>query len=77
VRNDDVVEVHRAVDGHREEFSTWTANLRWYPVFVAESLDRFARGLPPLADLDDLVAAMRVVDAAYASDRAGGATIRL
>ena len=77
VRNDDVVEVHRAVDGHREEFSVWTANLRWYPLFVAESLERFARGAPPLASLDDLVAAMRVVDAAYASDRAGGTTIRL
>ena len=75
VRNDDVVEVHRAVDGHREEFSTPTANFPWYPVFVAESLARFARGLPPLADLDALVAAMRVVDAAYASDRAGGAAI--
>lgn len=77
VRNDDVVEVHRAADGHRWEFSTWTANFRWYPAFVAESLDRFARGQPPLAGLDDLVAAMRVIDAAYASDRAGGATIRL
>lgn len=77
VRNDDVVEVHRAADGHREEFSTWTANLHWYPLFVAETLDRFARGQPPLASLDDLVAAMRVVDAAYASDRASGATVRL
>jgi predicted dehydrogenase len=77
VRNDDVVEVHHAEDGRRQEFSTWTANLLWYPKFVADSLDRFARGLPPLASLDDLVAAMQVVDAAYASDRAGGATIRL
>ena len=44
---------------------------------MSESLERFSRGLPPLADLDDLVAAMKVIDAAYASDRAGGARIRL
>ncbi len=77
VRNDDVVEIHRAADGHREEIASPTSNTPWYPLFVSESLDRFARGLPPLADLDDLLAAMQVVDAAYASNRAGGTRVRV
>jgi hypothetical protein len=32
---------------------------------VEESLRRFERGLAPVADLDDLLAAMRVIDSAY------------
>jgi predicted dehydrogenase len=77
VRSDDVVEIHAAAAERCEELHTPTANTPWYTSFVAESLDRFARGLPPLADLDDLVAAMKVIDAAYASNRAGGAQVRL
>lgn len=77
VRGDDVIEIHDAVSGRREELATPTGNTSWYPTFVSESLDRFKRGLPPLADLDDLVAAMKVIDAAYTSNRAGGARIRL
>jgi len=76
-RGDDVLEIHRACDGQVERVSTPTSNTPWYPLFVAESLDRFARGLPPVAGLDDLVAAMKVVDAAYASDRAGGSAVTL
>ena len=49
----------------------------WHAPLYYRSLDRFERGLPPLADLNDLVAAMKVIDAAYASDRAGGLRIRL
>jgi len=72
-RPDDTVEIIRASDGHVEEsLATPTSNLFWYPVFVTESLERARKGLPPVAGLDDLVEAMRVVDAAYASNRARG-----
>ena len=46
-----------------------------YPPFVTESIDRFVRGQPPLASLDDLVEVMKVVDAAFASSRGGGQAI--
>jgi predicted dehydrogenase len=76
-RNDDTVEIHRGSDGHVELFSTQVFNAPWYPVFVSESIDRFAKGQQPVADLSDLTEVMRVIDAAYASDRAGGRTITL
>jgi predicted dehydrogenase len=74
-RSDDCLEVHRTCDGHVETVATPISNAAWYPVFVTETLDRFTRGQPPVAGLDDLVEAMRMVDAAYASDRAGGARV--
>ncbi len=77
VRNDDVMEVHRTVDGQVERISTNTSNAYWYPTFAAETLDRFARGEPPVASLDDLVGVMKVIDGAYASDRAGGKRVLL
>lgn len=76
-RHDDVLEVYRSCDGHVEQCATPVSNAFWYPVFVAESLDRFAKGKPPLASLTDLVEAMEVIDAAYASNRAGGSKILL
>jgi predicted dehydrogenase len=42
-----------------------TTNMPCYPLFVADVLRRVERGEPPLADLDDMAAAMRLVDAAY------------
>lgn len=77
VRNDDTVEIYRGCDGHLEQFSTQVFNAPWYPLFVSESIDRFAKGQPPVAGLDDLAEVMRVIDAAYASSRAGGSTIAL
>jgi len=77
VRSDNVLEVHRTCDGHLEQFPTQVSNAFWYPVFVAESIDRFTKGQAPLADLSDLADVMEVVDAAYASDRAGGARVVL
>ena len=65
VRSDDVVETTDASTLRVEVLHTSTGNFRWYPAFVAESLDRYQRGLPPVADLDDLLAAMRVIDSAY------------
>ncbi len=74
-RSDNVLEVHRTSDGHLEQFPTEMSNMHWYPVFVTESIDRFAKGLPPVADLDDLARVMGVVDAAFASNRANGAAV--
>ncbi len=76
-RSDDCLEVHRTCDGHVETFATPVSNAFWYPVFVTESLDRFRKGAPPVADLDALVNALELVDAAYASNRAGGEAISL
>jgi predicted dehydrogenase len=70
VRSDDVVEITDAATFQTEVLRTPTGNFRWYPAFVAESIDRFRHGLPPVAELDDLVVAMRVIDAAYTA--AGG-----
>lgn len=77
VRSDNVLEVHRTCDGYMEQFPTQVSNAFWYPVFVAESIDRFAKGQAPLADLNDLADVMEVVDAAYASNRAGGSRVVL
>ncbi len=76
-RADNMLEVHRASDGHQEVFPTQVSNAFWYPVFVTEAIDRFVKGQPPVAGLDDLAEAMRVIDAAYASDRTGGERIVL
>jgi predicted dehydrogenase len=65
VRSDDTIEITDARTFQTEVLRTPTGNFRWYPAFVAESIDRFRRGLPPVAELDDLLAAMRVIDAAY------------
>ena len=71
VRSDDVVEITNAQTFDTEVLHTPTGNFRWYPKFVAESLERFRRDQPPVADLDDLLAAMRVIDAAYAAASRG------
>jgi predicted dehydrogenase len=76
VRADDVVEITDAASGQRDVLRTPTSNLPWYPAFVAESLQRAQHGLPPVADLDDLLAAMRVIDAAYAASAGGAAAVR-
>ncbi|MBV9580486.1 MAG: Gfo/Idh/MocA family oxidoreductase [Chloroflexi bacterium] len=69
VRSDDVVEMTSADTYKTEVLHTPTGNFRWYPAFVAESIERFRLGQPPVADLDDLIAAMRVIDAAYSVGR--------
>ena len=65
VRSDDVIEITDATTFQVEVLRTPTSNFRWYPTFVAESLERYAQGLSPVANLDDLLAAMRLIDAAY------------
>jgi predicted dehydrogenase len=74
LRGDGVIECHHNANGEVSRISTASAgNAYWYPAFVQESLERFERGLPPVADLADLASAMRIVDAAYRSSRHGGA----
>jgi predicted dehydrogenase len=65
VRSNDVIEITDARTLGTQVLRTPTANFGWYPAFVAESIDRFQNGLPPVADLDDLLVAMQVIDAAY------------
>lgn len=77
VRSDDCLEIHRTCDAHIETLATPVSNACWYPVFVTETIDRFTKGQPPVADLDALVDAMEIVDAAYASSRSGGIKIAL
>lgn len=73
LRNDNMIEIYRNDTGALREVATAASgNAYWYAAFVEESLARFAQDRPPVADLDDLVAAMAVVDAAYASDRQNG-----
>ncbi len=76
-RSDNVLEIHRICDGHLEQIATPTSNVPWYPLFATESIDRFAKGQPPIADLNDLADVIEMVDAAYASDRGGGSKIVL
>ena len=64
-RSDDVIEISNSRTFRVEVLHTPTGNFRWYSKFVQESLDRYERGRPPVADLDDLLAAMQVIDAAY------------
>jgi predicted dehydrogenase len=64
----DQVEV-TSPDGRREVVTTFTTNVPHYPVFVADVLRRVREGVRPVADLDDMVAALRVIDRAYALAR--------
>jgi predicted dehydrogenase len=75
VRADGSMEVHRLADGVVARSEVMPRNAPLYPLFVQTCIDRFARGEPPPATLDDLTRAMMVVDAAYAADRAGGTPI--
>jgi predicted dehydrogenase len=76
-RSDDSLEVRRTWDGAVEHFAVRAAHSPWYPTFAAESIDRVARGRAPIAGLEDLAAAMRVIDGAYRSAGAGGAPVAL
>jgi predicted dehydrogenase len=49
----------------------------YYPVFVERVLRDIQSGAAPIAGLADIEAVMRVIDAGYASARAGGAPVRL
>ena len=48
-----------------------------YPYQTQDVIARFAAGQAPVADLDDMVATLRVMEAAKESARAGGAPIAL
>lgn len=52
---------------HRTTREMVLINAPLYPTFVADTLRRLGQGQAPIADLDDMVEAMRFVDAAYAA----------
>lgn len=54
----------------REVLKLPTTNVPHYPGFTRGVLQRFARGEPPVADLDDMAATLQLVDAAYTKGRA-------
>jgi predicted dehydrogenase len=51
-------------------------NTASYPAFVADTIDAFQNGRPPIATIEDDVASLRIVDAAYRS-AASGEVVRL
>jgi predicted dehydrogenase len=53
-------------DRHRETREMPLTNVSFYPEFVRDTLRRVRAGEPPIADLDDMAAAMDLVQAAYA-----------
>ncbi len=46
-------------------------NTSFYPAFVADTIDALRKGRPPVAGIEDDLAALRVVDAAYRSAAQG------
>jgi predicted dehydrogenase len=50
---------------HRSTREMVLINAPLYPIFVADTLRRLERGEAPIADLDDMAEAMRLVEAAY------------
>lgn len=52
--------------GGRVEARTLAANEPTYRAFVHDTLDRYRRDVPPIADLEDMEIVMRAVDRAYA-----------
>jgi predicted dehydrogenase len=46
-------------------------NSSFYPAFVADTLDALQKGRPPIAGIEDDLAALRIVDAAYRSAAQG------
>jgi predicted dehydrogenase len=58
---------------HTREMTLINAPL--YPIFVADTLRRLERGEKPIADLDDMAEAMRLVQDAYALSPLGSASV--
>ncbi len=54
-------------DRSRETREMPLTNVSFYPIFVRDTLRRLREGQPPIADLQDMVAAMDLVQAAYAA----------
>ena len=51
--------------GHHETRSMPTTNMECYPVFVRDVLKRVEEGRPPIANLDDMAATIKLVATAY------------
>ena len=52
---------------HRSTREMVLINAPLYPSFLADTLHRLERGVAPIANLDDMAEAMRLVEAAYAA----------
>ncbi len=65
VRDSNELEIYDLAQ-HRETRAVPTTNPPYYPGFVRDALARAAEGRPPVAGLDDLVEALRLIEAAYA-----------
>jgi predicted dehydrogenase len=65
--------VVRGRTGEWEVIETPTSQVPYYAAFVRETLSRWRRGDPPVADLSDMCDAMEVLEAAY---RAAGWTAK-
>lgn len=56
-------------DGSRRTVAGTTTNVPHYPTFVADTLACFKAGRKPVADLDDMLAAIRLLDECYRRSR--------
>jgi len=72
-RDADTLEVIDAATGRRELRPMPTTNVPYYPAFTRDVLRRVQAGQRPLAGLDDMLAAFRLVEAAYGLSDAAGA----
>jgi predicted dehydrogenase len=57
--------------GHHHELQAPQGNSAFYAAFVDDTLDALQHGRPPIAGIQDNLAALRVVDAAYRSAAQG------
>ncbi|PRZ42320.1 putative dehydrogenase [Antricoccus suffuscus] len=53
--------------GSRTDLAVMTTNVSHYPLFVRDVLDRVRTGRAPVATMDDMAAAMRLVEDAYSA----------
>lgn len=68
-----MIEVYSNADSSLQGRTTPSlGNAFWYPEFVEQTLSRFERDQPPIADLQSLEKAMQIVDSSYASNRNRG-----
>jgi predicted dehydrogenase len=72
-RDGQTLEVLDAATGRRELRPMPTTNVPYYPAFTRDVVRRVAAGQSPPAGLDDMLAAFRLVEAAYRLSNVAGA----
>ncbi len=58
-------------DGHHHDLAGPLGNSAHYPAFVVDTIEALESGRPPIAGIEDNLAALRIVDAAYRSAAEG------